>query len=604
MNISLRTICLPVILLANVVLPACGGGGGGTPAVPSGPAAPTYTIGGTASGLAASTSVVLQNNGGDNLTVSAVGAYTFGTALNTGAAYAVTVLTQPAGQSCSVVTGGSGTVSGTNITTIVVSCVNLPASGKAWGAAASITGSNEMRASTLRVAVDASGNAMAVWEKVRITNLANDVWYSRYTVGLGWSAPAVIPRLFVDDPASGPTENSRNPDVAMDVSGNAIAVWRQPSGIYEGVFYIWSSRYTVGSDWGSRELIGISGVANSRDPKIAIDASGNAVAVWRHDDNDGAGIPGIQYNRYTAGSGWALPATSTLIGGLGTGSQAPVQLAMNASGNAVVVWSQGVPSPVPGSGFLRFDVWSSRYTATANTWSEPELIETDDAGEAEFPEIAIDASGNAVAAWHQFDGQNYNILANRYTVGTGWGTAVPIATGNTGAGNNAVRPKIAIDASGNAMVMWRQYYSAYISGYLFFNRYTVGTGWGTPVVIGDAINPICTCGHPAAIGADPDISNISGDAYRIAVNASGDTVAVWVAGGVVEGEDPADPATLSSSRYTVDTGWSWPDYIQDGYDPVQHAEVVIDPNGNTLAVWVEKPYLLPSVNHIKFNRYE
>ena len=238
MNISLRTICLPVILLANVVLPACGGGGGGTPAVPSGPAAPTYTIGGTASGLAANTSVVLQNNGGDNLTVSAEGAYTFGAALNDGAAYAVTVLTQPADQSCSVVTGGSGTVSGTNITTIVVSCVNLPASGKAWGAAASITGSNEMRASTLRVAVDASGNAMAVWEKVRITNLANDVWYSRYTVGLGWSAPAVIPRLFVDDPAAGPTENSRNPDVAMDASGNAIAVWRQPSGNYEGVFYI------------------------------------------------------------------------------------------------------------------------------------------------------------------------------------------------------------------------------------------------------------------------------------------------------------------------------------------------------------------------------
>ena len=84
----------------------------------------TVTIGGTVSGLAASTSVVLQNNGGSNLTVSADGNFTFATAINSGAAYAVTVLTQPSGQTCTVASG-SGTASA-NVTNVAVTCSNTP----------------------------------------------------------------------------------------------------------------------------------------------------------------------------------------------------------------------------------------------------------------------------------------------------------------------------------------------------------------------------------------------------------------------------------------------------------------------------------------------
>ena len=46
--------------------------------------------------------VVLQDNGGDNLTLSANGTFTFATALANGAAYNVTVLTNPTGQTCTV----------------------------------------------------------------------------------------------------------------------------------------------------------------------------------------------------------------------------------------------------------------------------------------------------------------------------------------------------------------------------------------------------------------------------------------------------------------------------------------------------------------------
>ena len=73
----------------------------------------TVTIGGTVTGLTGT--VVLQDNGGNSLSVAANGAFTFTTAIASGATYAVTVLTQPVGQTCAV-TGGTGTANATSRT--------------------------------------------------------------------------------------------------------------------------------------------------------------------------------------------------------------------------------------------------------------------------------------------------------------------------------------------------------------------------------------------------------------------------------------------------------------------------------------------------------
>lgn len=89
------------------------GSGGTTPQAPT-----TYTIGGMVTGL--SGTVVLQNNGGNNLAVSATGSFKFTTAVASGSTYNVTVQTQPSNQTCTV-TNGSGTASA-NVTNVQVSC--------------------------------------------------------------------------------------------------------------------------------------------------------------------------------------------------------------------------------------------------------------------------------------------------------------------------------------------------------------------------------------------------------------------------------------------------------------------------------------------------
>jgi hypothetical protein len=102
---------------------SCGGDASGAPG--GGDAAAAYTIGGTVSGLSGS-GLALQNNGGNNLSVPGNGAFTFGTALDAGAAYSITVLTQPTApaQRCSV-TNGTGMVAQANVTNVAITCVTV-----------------------------------------------------------------------------------------------------------------------------------------------------------------------------------------------------------------------------------------------------------------------------------------------------------------------------------------------------------------------------------------------------------------------------------------------------------------------------------------------
>jgi hypothetical protein len=86
----------------------------------------TFTVGGTVSGLDFMTSVTLQNNSSNDIIQTADGVFTF-PAQAEGTDYAVTVSSQPTGQTCSVTGGGgnndgSGTVGAANVTSVTVTC--------------------------------------------------------------------------------------------------------------------------------------------------------------------------------------------------------------------------------------------------------------------------------------------------------------------------------------------------------------------------------------------------------------------------------------------------------------------------------------------------
>jgi hypothetical protein len=119
---------LPVIGLA-AVLSGCGGSNVNDVFIPTyHPTPPTYSIGGNVAGL--SGTVVLQDNGGDNLSLASNGPFAFGVALQPNSAYRVTVATQPANQVCSV-RNGSGTATAA-VTNVAVVCSLAPGTTDVW----------------------------------------------------------------------------------------------------------------------------------------------------------------------------------------------------------------------------------------------------------------------------------------------------------------------------------------------------------------------------------------------------------------------------------------------------------------------------------------
>jgi hypothetical protein len=113
-----------MLLMVVLSLDACGGGNktannGDISARSLGGSTSTYAIGGTVSGL--NGVLILRNNGNDALSLGADGSFQFATALDSQAAYNVTISTQPTGQTCSV--ANSSGIATAKVTNIAVTCM-------------------------------------------------------------------------------------------------------------------------------------------------------------------------------------------------------------------------------------------------------------------------------------------------------------------------------------------------------------------------------------------------------------------------------------------------------------------------------------------------
>src|SRR6478609_10608616 len=76
------------------------------------------------------------------------------------------------------------------------------------------------------------------------------------------------------------TSSADGSRLGMDADGNAIAVWSQGDGTYVSV---WANRYVAGVGWGAATLIE-SKRGDVKKPQVAMDARGNATAVWVQTD--------------------------------------------------------------------------------------------------------------------------------------------------------------------------------------------------------------------------------------------------------------------------------------------------------------------------------
>jgi hypothetical protein len=340
-----------------------------------------------------------------------------------------------------------------------------------WSAAQLVETDHTGSINIQQLAMDASGNALAVW--TQWDGARDNLWANRYTSASGWGTPELL-------------ENDNGGVIALEVatsSGNGMAVWAQHDGTTSN---IWGRPFSVAAGWGMAQLIENNNTP-ANEPQIVLGNDGNGVAVWRQSDGTS---DSIWANRYTAGVGWGIAeqieANNLPISGT------PPRLAIDGNGNVLVIWRH--------SDGTRGNIWSNRY-AVGSGWDVPQLIETEN-GETWAERLAVDANGNGIAVWQQFDGTRFNIWSNRYTVGSGWETAQVIETEN----NDASAPQIALDASGNGIAAWPQFDGTRYN--LVFNRYVVGSGWSGPKLV------------------EPDSANHALNA-RLAIESGGKGILAW-----------------------------------------------------------------------------
>jgi hypothetical protein len=142
-----------------------------------------------------------------------------------------------------------------------------------------------------------------------------------------------------------------------------------------------------------------------------------------------------------------------------------IDLAMNAPGQAMVVWKSGVPDG---------DIYANYYERNEG-FRGAENIEVSEVGPPDAPQVAMDNRGRARAVWRRMlDTQHFRVSHNSFTPENGgvWGMATYISDSRVGV------PQIAMNAAGDTHTVWQRL----VSGSLFVEGAAVA---GTDVAFGD-----------------------------------------------------------------------------------------------------------------------
>ena len=429
----------------------------------------------------------------------------------------------------------------------------------AWGVDEFVEEIGTGISSEQRIVVDGQSNALTVWEYADAGG--SSIWANRYTRVDLWGEP---------EPIDAGTGFARNPRLAADGTGNALAIWER--GEDQNDANIWANRYVVDQGWGTPELIQTDEVTAAQTPSLASDPAGNAIAVWSQLSMDGTTVV-VWANRYEPGSGWGTaesidPAPAPL-------APPRTSVGMDADGNAIAVWSRrSVTGEV---------LWAIRYTLGVG-WGTAEKIKVDEATRARNERLNVSATGDAFVVWIQNEDTRDDIWAVRFS-GSAWGT--PGRIDNYDAGDKA-GPDVAVDGMGIAHAVWSQ--ADQVDGgfkNIWANQYSPGSDWGTPQLI-----------EPPRLDEmgmlDPDED---GDATspRVRVNAAGNAFAVWV-------QIWDNWPSIWSNRLDPGTGWMDAEVIDSIDRPVKSPRLAVDENRHAHAVWLHSRG--NGVDWVRTNRFE
>lgn len=297
------------------------------------------------------------------------------------------------------------------------------------------------------VAIDASGRAVVAWSGSDGTRTR--AYASVSVSGDTWTTPQALDGY-----------DAGTPQVAVNGSGRGFVMFTERNASVQ-------SRVTaVPVDLGASPAFGIAqplrafSTSTPGQQAIAVDGSGNAIAVWL--DTDG-GAGDLVWSRFDA-TGGTWSAFQPLAAGVGTQVTVTARpynlgLAMNATGDAVVVWGQRSVA----DGQVNDDaIFSRRMASGSGAWgpTERRSANTPDVRDyAENPRVAISASGRIAVTWIAQPPSGSYAVWGQVFEGNAWLPAQAIMTSGNDIDVDAEHA-LAMDGSGMPLAVWGEWSSS------------------------------------------------------------------------------------------------------------------------------------------------
>lgn len=250
-------------------------------------------------------------------------------------------------------------------------------------------------------------------------------------------------------------------------------------------------------------------------------------------------------------------------------SQKP-QIAVDAQGNINLVWLDSSPG--------NLSVFFSRSTNGGATLSTPENLSNNPGGSALFPQVAVDSNGNIFVAWFDSNSGNPSIFIRRSVDGG--------ATFSTAISEPAVRWPIfmAVDAFNRINVVWAANDSTGVPQVVFSSSANAGMSYSGPLTISSDIGGVST----SSVG-----SSLPG--YMV-LDSNGNIHVTWI-----EIPSPQGPVNILFSRST-DGGATFAapkQVVSSGSPQIGVAGLAVDGSGSIHVLWAS---LVGNVYNAYLNR--
>ena len=402
-----------------------------------------------------------------------------------------------------------------------------------WSPAANLSTAGG-QASSPQVSVDTSGNAIAIWKRYD----GVDTFVQSRTSNDGGATWQPVENLS--------TAGGGNPQVSFDAAGHAIAIWELDTGGGNSQIQTRTS-LDSGATW--EPAVNLTDASDrAYAPQVTFDSFGNAIAAWQRLDGS-APAPGnaIVQSRtsHDFGANWDPVVNVSASGGSAAGD---VQLVCDGLGNVMAIWARYDGGGYSGNAIVQT---STSHDSGAN-WDPAENLSANGNNTYGF-DLSTDSSGNAMAIWSRFDGTDVIVQTRTsHDFGGNWDPVVNVSA----PGEDAYQPQVGFDAAGNAISIWS---TDGDSNGQTRTSFDVGATW-SPVT---------------------NLSAAGAQAPALAFDASGNTVAIW---SIVVGSNYVIQSSASS-----DSGATWSAVV----DLATGSETMVSPgpqvafasSGQVIGVW-------------------